>query len=393
MTTVEDQLKVEDYHLLKEPMLLMIAEAASSIDTALESYLEVNDHNSEHFSVVPWKKVVDFCAPITAHGVIGAALLMLEDLNLYQVPVEFDKKTDTPKNLWVRRIPALGPFATVKTCAPMYHKDVRAIIACVGHGSVSAVNELTRFGLAEIRRWAKGGVKANREDVRRVLLGLLDDYSKKGATLKGVALNRQNDVKEGAEVAVVRRAWIGEQWFDLLEKVKAVQTLRTPVVEQKIVLSEIEKDWFAEKRKHTVADVVEEGLKLHAQGSLCEKCKKRDSKGRRLCEVCEDALISQSGAVKLTKGDIPTFDTTGLNGAVLPVVGKAAFDAGITSKDDYDYVAEQISNLVATFDQYDLEMDEAGIFVQGINLEKEPERAQHRNPARSDGVVVAAGLH
>jgi hypothetical protein len=392
MEAVKDPPNVESYHTLKEPLLLMAVEIASNLETAFDSLVPADD-GDVHFTEIRWKKILEIAAPFTADGVIGAALLMLEDLNMFQAPVAFSD--NKPSRVYVRRIPSTGRLTTTATCAPMFSHDVRAICATVDRDNVAAVNQLTRFGLAEIRRWRKSGVKARREDVRRVFLGILDDYARAGCSLAGVPLSRKDSVAKAAEEATVRRAFIGDAWFDLLEKVKAIQTLRNPVVERKIEIPEgitASEHALAPEPEQPILKIVEEGLKLHAAGRLCENCKKNDSKGRRLCEECEDALISQSGVVQLTKDDIPEFNDKGLTGAIMPVIGRAAFDAGIVEKDDYDYVAEQVNNLVATFDQYDLEMDEAGIFIKGINLTDDPVKAEHRDARSADGVVVAAGM-
>lgn len=396
MEAVSELPTIELYHTLDEPSILKAAEAASALELAFESVIPAGDGGECHFQAFGFKKIRTFTDPINHKGVIGAALMMLEDLNLYQVPVALASDKSDAHTVFVRRVPSTGPLSDATICTPMMGSDVRAICAMVSHGDVRAVNKLTRFGLAEIRRWRKSGVKAKREDVRRVFLGLLDDYVRAGSSLDGVALRRTESVEERSEIAKVRRAWISENWFDLLEKVKAIQTLRNPVVEQKIDLppvgiTQTEHDQ-APVREITVADVVEEGLKLHALGRLCEKCKLEDAGERRLCAKCEDALISSSGVVQLTKGDIPEFDGAGLVGSVMPVVGRAAFDAGITEKEDYDYVAEQVTNLVATFDQYDIEMEEAGMWIKGVNVEDVPTKATHRDARSADGVVVAAGM-
>ena len=394
---------VENYHLHPENVVLAIVEAASNLDTWFDAVIVKGEGGSEHFEVFSWKKISK--AAGGAMGVVGAALTMLEDLHQYQCPVAMSAKHD-PTNVYVRRIPATGPLTTTLTCTPMFGRDVAACCACVAHGDMRSIHGITRFDHKAIRQWSKSGVKAKREDVRRVLLGILDDYTKSGQSLSGRALGRDEEVTEFAEIAVVRRAWIGEHYVDLLAKVQAIQTLRNPVVERKIMPVEPEQP---------LLDFVEEGLKAHKEGRLCawcervpaekkggvcdecetrrcEHCKKADAKGRRLCSPCEDTLISQSGVVQLTESDLPKFDDTGLVGAVLPKVGKAAFDAGIVKKEDYDYIAEQVSNIITTFDENEIELEDAGIFIRGVNYEDGPVRARHRSGVSADGVVIAAGM-
>jgi hypothetical protein len=424
MTAVQDEHVtpfVEDYHLLGEVPILVIAEAASNMELYLDNVVEPDETSYHHFTPISFDKIRRAAGENLEDGAIGSALIMLEDLNLYQLPVEMTAQRD-PHTVYARRIPGTGALTTGVTCQPMLGHDVRAICACVAHGHKKSIQALTRFGLAEIRQWQKRGVKARREDVRRVLLGILDDYTACGRALHGIALAREKHVKEHTITAVERREWINERWIDLLEQVKALQTLRTPVVEQKIEPIDVppagvpkSEHELAPDRHQPILEIVEAGLTAHKEGRLCPwcqgrevaedqdvcedcaarrcvRCKKADAKGRRLCSDCEDDLISQSGVVEMTPKDIPEFDEAGLVGPVLPLVGKAAFDAGVTSKEDYDYVAEQINNLVATFDQYEVEMEDAGIFVRGVNLEDGPIKARHANPRMNSGLVVAAGM-
>jgi len=356
---------------------------ANSVDAAFDRLSDKIAH--DHFFKITGRKLasmssipdLDEATGATWSETLIAALTVVQDEGAYQFSLAM--KSSMVSTVYVRTIVEHGPSPFPNLCQPMTADDVQAIVAMV-EGGPSGVTALTGMKPGHVVGWTKTGVKSRPDASARLLAEILARYALVGRVLPSEPLTIDAFVKEAVEGRV--------------ERIKRIEGMRKAVAEAPVTIPEPEPEpepVKVEPAQEEIVPVVTTSKRTCAKPACGREI---PNDGRRLCFKCEDLMMRESGMGAIE----PIAESTWRSEVEMLVTQRLA--AKGLDEVEAGLIGEQAHQLEELLQAQDLGLDDAGIYVDGVNLEALEEsiresyagRAVQANSRRNDGVVLVGGM-
>jgi hypothetical protein len=278
-------------------------------------------------------------------------------------------------------------------CNPFHSADVEAICAMV-HGKRSGMVELKALKSSNLSTWCRSGFR-NRPADRAHLLEVLDWFADAGTTLQAdphsikefVAVAQAAHTKRREDAPRIEALGLEEWEKECAERAREARQQRE------------REEW--EKQEVERMDR-EKAMAEATTMKMCERCEKKETRdGRPLCVNCEDEVLRNSGYGKIAASDL--IDGKWRSDVEAAVARNVADNLDAKTEDreiTIGEIAEQVHVLQRKLVELNLELADAGVYVDGHNIEELEEsiresfagRAIKASLRRHDGKVLVAGM-